>query len=229
MISIEKLKKIQLFRELSEPELLLIQPAIHESIYVPEGVILSHGESSSTAYILMSGAVRSTTFSSSGKEICFQHLEQGEMFGELSAIDGLPRTTSIIADTECVLGVIDSQQLWTLMETYPAVMAAVLKRLTSLVRFLCSRVYEYGALGTRERTRVEILRLAKKHMIDDKNAVITDMPTHENIANRIASHREAVTKEFSYLTKMGLIEKKGKTLVVPDVNALSATVIESVI
>ncbi len=108
-------------------------------------------------------------------------------------------------------------------------MAGVLLRLTSLVRFLCSRVYEYGALGTRERTRAEIIRLAKQNMIDDKNAIITDMPTHEDIANRIASHREAVTKEFSYLAKSGLIEKKGKALVIPDVQALSATVIENIV
>lgn len=228
MIDTENLQLVDILSNLTSEELAKIQAMFTEKDYSAGETILLHGDSSSSVFFLAKGAVRSTTYSSSGKEICFQHLTQGEMFGELSAIDGLPRTTSIIAQTDCILGVMEAKQLWKLMEEYPSIMAGVLKRLSALVRFLCSRVYEYGALGTRERTRAEILRLARKHMISDRNAVITDMPTHEDIANRIASHREAVTKEFSYLTKMGLIEKKGTSIVVPDVEALSATLIESI-
>ncbi len=223
-----QLSEIKLFSKLALIELEKIGAYVNWTQHQAGKEIITRGEESSDIYLITEGIVRATTFSYSGKEICFQELEKGEIFGELSAIDHQPRSTSIIAQTDCTLGMIKAEHLWKLMEEYPIVMAAILKRLTSLIRFLCSRVYEYGALGTRERTRVEILRLAKNSMKNDRKAVITDMPTHESIANRIASHREAVTKELSYLTKIGLIEKKGNTLIVPDVDALSATVIENI-
>lgn len=224
----ELLRAIQIFSNLDTSDLDTIKSMMKYATFNENEIILAHGEESTAVYFLLDGAVRSTTYSMSGKEICFQHLAPGEMFGELSAIDSLPRTTSIIAKSNCRLGILTAPQLWLLMEEHPKIMAGVLKRLTSMVRFLCSRVYEYGALGTRERTRVEILRLAKDNMIGDQNAVIKDMPTHEAIANKIASHREAVTKELSHLVKRGLIEKKGKTLVIPNINALSATIIENI-
>ena len=228
MHKIDALRKIKIFSALTDETLQQIQGMVVQRPYHADSTIIMHGDTSSATYLILKGAVRSTTFSTNGKEICFQLLEEGEIFGELSAIDDLPRTTSIIAETDCVLGILEPHQLWALMEQHPEIMSGVLKRLTSLVRFLCSRVYEYGALGTRDRTRAELLRMAKNNMIGENNAIITSMPTHESIANRIASHREAVTKEFSYLAKNGLIEKKGKTLLVPNIQALSALVMESI-
>ncbi len=224
----EPLHAIHIFSKLDASNLSSIESMLKYTTFNENEIILSHGEQSTAVYFLLEGTVRSTTYSMSGREICFQHLAPGEMFGELSAIDSLPRTTSIIAKSNCRLGILTARQLWQLMEEHPNIMASVLKRLTSMVRFLCSRVYEYGALGTRERTRVELLRMAKDNMTGDQDAVIENMPTHEAIANKIASHREAVTKELSHLVKRGLIEKNGKTLIIPNVNALSATIVENI-
>lgn len=223
------LKSISIFSTLSPDELAQITLQIEKRTYKSATLVFSHNDPSTLVYFLFKGTVRATTYTARGKEICYQQLHEGDMFGELSAIDGLQRTTSIITETDCELGIISSNQLWAMMKKYPSVMAGVLKRLSSLARFLCSRVYEYGALGARERTRAEILRLARQNMTGRKNALIKGMPTHEDIANRIASHREAVTKEFSYLTKKGLIQKKGKTLIVPDVDALTATILEAIL
>ena len=222
---------IQIFIELSEEQRsAFVLPLIVERMYRKGETVLTQGENSTNVFFIIDGRVRSTTYSMSGKEICFQHLDQGEMFGELSAIDKHPRTTSVVTEVDCMLGVMKAEDLWHFMQEYPSVMAAVLLRMTSMVRFLCSRVYEYGALGTRERTRTEIIRLAKQNTSGSKNsAVIEKMPTHEDIANRIASHREAVTKEISFLRKSGLIKNDGRALVVPDIQALVDTVMESVL
>jgi len=222
------LHKLEIFSELPEAQRATLDAGISKKQYAAGEIVLVHGESSTEVYFVIDGSLRATTYSSSGREICYQTLESGAMFGELSAIDLKARTTSIICQSDCTLGVMSADRLWTLMQEYPEIMAGVLKRLTSMVRFLCSRVYEYGALGTRERTRAEILRLANNNVVADGQAVINDMPTHEDIANRIASHREAVTKELSYLAKNGLIEKRGRTLIVPSIEALSATLVEGI-
>ena len=105
---------------------------------------------------------------------------------------------------------------------------SVMTRLVSMIRFLCGRVYEFSALGVKERIRAEIVRAARKVSKSGVEVEINDMPTHEEIANRITTHREAVTKEFSFLTKQGLIKKEGKKLIVPDVQALANLITEEI-
>ena len=54
------------------------------------------------------------------------------------------------------------------------------------------------------------------------------MPTHVQIANRINTHREAVTRELNELTRLGLIEKDKRTLTVPDLEALAELLPEEI-
>ncbi len=222
----EELRGITIFNKLTDSQLTKIKRCVTPKNYSAGESVIVHGEESCSLYLILSGSVRATTYSLNGKEICFQHLEQGDIFGELSALDGLPRTTSIIVRSDCVLGMMTSEDIKALMQQYPEVMMGVVTRITSLVRFLCSRVYEYGALGTKERTRAEILRIAKDNVLEDGSALLENMPTHEDIANRIASHREAVTKEISAMVRQGLVEKQGRAIVVPSIEALENSLAE---
>jgi len=61
----------------------------------------------------------------------------------------------------------------------------------------------------------------------DKRAVISPAPTHAEIASRISTHREAVTRELNELARAKLIEKRGADLIVCDVAMLESMVEES--
>ena len=80
--------------------------------------------------------------------------------------------------------------------------SGVLSRVASLVRYLTDRVYKYGALDVKDRVRAEVLGLAREHMKEGDKAVIEKMPTHAEIANRVSTHREAVTRELNELSRM---------------------------
>ena len=94
-------------------------------------------------------------------------------------------------------------------------------------RFLCGRVYEYGALGVSDRIRSEIIKCALENRESDKGIIINNMPTHEDIANRVSTHREAVTKEFSWLYKEGYMIKEGKAIIIPDIVRIRKLIDES--
>ena len=184
--------------------------------------IIRHLDESQEVFLVGEGKVRATIFSPSGREISYQDLGQGAMFGELSAIDGGPLTSHVITLQSSVIGTLSVADFWHAVTTHAVVAEAVLKRLAGLVRFLCNRVYEYGAFDVKDRVRVEVLRLARQSPQGDNRAVIARMPTHSEIANRISTHREAVTRELNELAKSGLIEKSGRAITIPDVARLAA-------
>jgi predicted transcriptional regulator len=70
------------------------------------------------------------------------------------------------------------------------------------------------------------LRLAKLAPQEGKASVIEGAPTHAEIASRISTHREAVTRELNRLSRLGIIERRGSNLIVKDVARLAAMVHE---
>jgi CRP-like cAMP-binding protein len=102
------------------------------------------------------------------------------------------------------------------------VLFAILRHLTTQVRALTERVFEFSTLAVRNRVHAELLRLARDHGGND--AVICPAPTHTEIASRISTHREAVTRELNRLEDLGLIVREGRSLRVADLERLQAMV-----
>jgi CRP/FNR family cyclic AMP-dependent transcriptional regulator len=215
------LRQMTVFHDLGDESLDRIAGFMHLKEFSRGREVIPYKGTGSDVYFLLEGSVRVTTFAFSGKEISYEELSPGAMFGELSAIDGAPRAANVIALEPTMTASISKSDFWWVIHEYPEVACMVLKRLTSMVRFLCDRVYLYGALDVPDRVRVEILRLARKNMTGENIAVIEPMSTHVEIANRINTHREAVTRELNELSRIGLIEKKKKALTVKDVSRLA--------
>lgn len=171
-------------------------------------------------YFIASGQVTTTIFSFTGKEVSYQELGAGEMFGELSAIDQLPRTANVIAVEDSQIGVMSRSDFLNLVHRYPEVATASLKRLAGLIRFLVDRVFQYGALDVSERVLMEVYRLARENAASDGSVTIPNFPTHREIANRVNTHREAVTRELNKLSRQGVIEQKNRVLIVTSMTEL---------
>jgi len=219
-VTANTLAGIALFRELSEDDRSLIAQYCRGKRYSPHQQILSQKDPSRDVYFIISGTVRVTYFSKSGKEISFRDQSAGEMFGELSAIDGLPRSAQIWAQTDAVLVSVNQDHFLDLLHNQPSIADKVMRHLTNLVRLLSDRVVEFSALGVNNRIHAELLRLAKKVSITDGSASITPVPTHVDIANRVSTHREAVTRELNELEHKGLIERKSDVWIIHDIERL---------
>ena len=224
----ESLRKTIVFKDLDDHAYDHILNVIYWKQYRQGVEVIPYKDDSDEVYFIASGQVRITIFSFSGKEISYQELGPGEMFGELSAIDQLPRTANVITLDTANIGSVSRSDFWEIIGRYPSVAEAVLKRLASIVRFLADRVYQYGALDVKDRIRAEILRLARKNTTNGDTVIIQYFPTHSEIANRINTHREAVTKELNELSRMGLIEQNKRVLTVTAVSHLAELLPEDI-
>ena len=167
-------------------------------------------------YLIDSGSVRVTLFSNDGKEVSFVDIDGGGNFGEFSAIDGKPRSANVIALSDTTITIIPPQKFLALLEKYPSVSIEMLKQLTTIVRRLCDRIFEYSTLDVCDRVQAELLRLARENMDFDGVARIINPPTQSELASRVSCTREAISRELKKLEKTGLIKRKPKKLIIED-------------
>ena len=79
---------------------------------------------------------------------------------------------------------------------------------------------ELGTLNVNQRLYAELLRLSILDEAAIDHAVIQRMPTHADLASRIATHREAVSRELKRLMRTGLIKKDGVSVSIRKVSML---------
>jgi CRP-like cAMP-binding protein len=218
------LESIEIFRDLDPREIERLTQRVNWRNYKANQQIIGHQEASTDVYFMVSGTVRVILFSSAGKEVAFRDIHAGECFGEFAAIDGAPRSANVIALTDVMIGSVSAETFRAILEEYPAVSMAMLTHLIGTVRSLSERIFEFSTLAVKNRIHSELLRLARESERDGNTARISPAPTHADIASRISTHREAVTRELNDLTKKGLISRDGRTLIICDMEELERLV-----
>ena len=220
----ETLENFEIFKEVPAEAVEIYSKRCVWKRFETHQALIEYKDTTRDVFFISSGRARATHYAASGREISFRDLGPGEMFGEISAIDGLPRSISIVALTEMLVAIMPANVLRNLMREYEQSATALMLRMTRLIRGLSERVVEFSTLGVQDRIRVELLRLARKSSPGQNTAVIFPVPTHTEFANRISTHREAVTRELSNLCRAGLLERHDCSLIVRDVEKLSMIV-----
>ena len=109
----------------------------------------------------------------------------------------------------------------------PSVAVATLRKVTADVRRLSQRVFEFSTLAVQNRIHAELLRLVGRPDQRHREGILSPAPSLADIAERISTHREAVSRELSRLTTMGLIRREKGDLVIHDVAKLRELVNEA--
>jgi CRP-like cAMP-binding protein len=222
--AMRSLSGIELFDSLADSDRDGLARSCRWHRYSADQYIVGHQDETNEVYFIVDGRVHVTVFSPSGKEVSFADLPAGKSFGELSAIDAAPRSATVIALGDTVLASMPAAAFRRVLNDHPDVAAKMLQILAGLVRQLLDRVVEFSVLAVRNRIQAELLRLARDQGLDGDTAVITPVPTHADIASRISTHREAVTRELNVLTRAGVIERRDGALVIADVARLAKLV-----
>ena len=218
------LSRIEPFTGLDDESLKQVASFCRFERYEAKRQIIAYQDVSGDVFFIVSGMVRVVIHSLSGKEISYRDLEGGEMFGELAAIDGEQRSASVVAVAETLLVAMPEAAFREAIRNHPSVAEAVLQRLTQLVRLYSQRLYEMRTLDVQSRIRAELLRLAEDSLGEDNTATISPLPTSADIAARVNTRREAVSRELASLTRRGLIERHRRSLTIRDFAGLNQLV-----
>jgi CRP/FNR family transcriptional regulator, cyclic AMP receptor protein len=222
----ETLARFALFRSLGEEEVVKLDRLCLWRRYAARSEILAQDEPGTDVYFVLGGAVRVSIPSLRRTDVILSDINAGEFFGELAAIDGRPRSATIAALNDATLARMPASAFREAIHRYPDVCDQILQLLASRVRVLDQRVSEFSTLGVRDRIRAELLRLGRVRAGAPNQVVISPPPIHAELAARVSTHREAVTRELKALERAGLLERRRGALVISDVESLTGSMQE---
>lgn len=223
----DALANVDLFENFDEAVRRSVASLCRPRRYSEGQTVVAWQENSDDVFFVLEGALRATLYSHQGREVAFDDLQPGDMFGELSAIDSRSRSTAVIVTDDCLLAVLGASAFRVMLQSHPAVAMRVLQHVAQLSRRLCDRIVDFTTLDVRQRVQGEVLRLARDNRSEGARVVVDSFPTHAELASRISTHREAVTRELNELDRSGLISRGPGRLVVHDLTAFEHYVVRN--
>ncbi len=210
------LTRVASLGELPPTVLELVAAEMQSQRYERGETVVRHNDASRDFYVIISGSVRVSLVGTTGRTITYDVLPAGEMFGEVSAVDGNGRSATVVAEEEAVLGRLSSSSFLDLAARSPEFALVILKRLARLNRRLTNRLFEYHAYDVRGRVYQELLRLSEGK--DGEPISITD----RDMASRVGTTRENVSRIHGGLREEGLISRDKSRLTVLDRQRIEA-------
>jgi len=218
----DTLAGVPLFRSLDAAELAALSARCLWRRVEAGQWIIDHQDEGTDVFFVLAGQVRVTIRAISGREVILRDIPAGEFFGEMAAIDGKARSAGIVAVTGATVARMPAPLFRECVHRHPDVCDQVLRLLTGEIRKLALRVNEFNTLDVKHRIYAELLRLARG---DERGgAVVSPPPPHADLAARVGTRREAVSRVLSALEKEGLLEKRRGALVLTDPGAIEERV-----
>jgi CRP/FNR family transcriptional regulator len=206
----------------SPPVLFFMNQISHKSTLPAGAILFVEGQSPRGMFILCSGKVNLSTTSREGKILILKTAEAGEAIGLSAAISGTCYETTAETATPCQLNFVDRRHLLELMEARSEV---GLRAAQSLSRDFHSAYRDIHDLVLTRSSTGKLARLLLSQSPDEdlgSEIRIHSFMTHEEMAQRIGSSRETVTRLLSDLRRRHLIQLEGPTLVIRNREALEA-------
>ena len=214
------LHKVKLFAGLSPEELGKIEVVCRYKRFSANEQIFDRNSKARDVFFVIRGKVRVVNYSLAGREITLDDISEGEYFGELAALDGQPRSASIMALTDCLIVALSPVQFIQVLERHPKVALRALRRLSQIVRRSTERIMDLSTLGANNRVHADLLRLAEAGDKKDNTVMIRPIPVHGDITSRIGTTRETVARVLNDLARRGIVKRTKDALVISDMARL---------
>ncbi len=212
MDDIRILKKIDIFHGLADEEFSIIAEVIKTRFVKKNMLIFSKGDDNHSMYIIKDGSMDVSILTESGKELILSTLSEGDYFGELSLLDGALISANITATQDSVLLSIHKDSFFQIMEKNTAILSNVISHLCSKVRGLTEKVEGFALLDVYQRFSLLLMDLSVLN--DKKERVLCRSLTHKDIALRIGSSREMVSRIIKDLENGEYISINNKVITI---------------
>lgn len=215
------LASVELFADLSDDARQKLAQRCRWHQYAPHEQIIDRQSTSQDFFMITQGRVRVVNYSLSGREVAFDDLLAGQHFGELSAIDGEPRSANVVALDDTVVAIMSRDLFRSVLVENPRIALTIMVGMANVIRTSNERIMDLSTLGANNRVYAELLRLAKPNTRDDNSAVIKPIPIHGDIASRVSTTRETVARALSDLSRNNIVRRDSGMLTILDMEHLT--------
>jgi len=173
--------------------------------YAASTVLVTEDDHSDALYILLAGRVKVYGASPDGREIVYSTQGVGEYFGEMT-LDGGPRSASVITLEPTTCAVVPGPEVREFLTRHPDFALHLVRKLIRLARASTEHVKSLALEDVYGRIARLLRQLARD---EDGVMLVPDKLTQQDIAERVGSSREMVSRVFKPLLEGGYVEMRG--------------------
>jgi CRP/FNR family transcriptional regulator, cyclic AMP receptor protein len=214
----ELLRSVPIFSELTDADFSSLAKVANRRRYPKDSVVFFENEQGDFFFMILEGRIKVTILGDDGREVILSLLGSGDFFGEMALLDNEPRSATAIAVEDSELLSLHRNDFQAVLSDNRSIMVGLIKVLTARLRRANHQISTLALLdvyGRVARVIVDMAREEGRRLKDGRIAF--RRATHQEIANRIGTTRETVTRMLKDLERQGLIHVEGKEMVVqPD-------------
>ena len=187
-------------------------------------VILLENDWGGSVYFIVDGWVKIRTYNLDGKEVTLNIIGKGELFGEMAALDEVPRSTDVITLTPTMIASVPAQDFVNLLQTEPLAGMRLAQLMARRLRQVNRRL-RLRESDSQSRVADTLLFLAEGQ--GKQGYTGTEIPNlpHRELSSLSGLARETVTRVLTRLEKKGLIVRDQDRICIPDWSALEKTIV----
>lgn len=209
------LKKVSLFEGLNLEELKALSEVALPRVFPKDRVVIMAEEEGDTLFVISGGQVKVSIVSEDGREVILSILSQGNFFGEMSLLDGNPRSANVTTMSESELLMIRRADFLRLIHRIPDIAVKLLSVLASRLRKTDRKIEGLALSDVTGRITQTLLQLAEEQGAPGPDGIlIRNRPTHQELANMSGTTRETVSRVLKRLEIQGYIVPRGRDLLV---------------
>ena len=178
--------------------------------YPKNAIIVSEGDETDSFYVILNGRVKVYVSDEEGREVVLRSQGPGDYFGEM-VLDGGPRSASVVTLEPSRFAVVGKQRFRDFLYEHPAFSIHLVEKLIQRTRALTENVKSLALMDVYGRVARLLLELAIK---ENGRLVVPERLTQQDIANRVGSSREMISRIFKDLVAGGYISIDSKRITV---------------
>jgi CRP-like cAMP-binding protein len=220
--AIESLRRCRLFAGSSEQSLESLSRTLKTRKFRRGEVLFHEGDPGDALFIVASGTVKVVVPSEEGEEAILATLGRGDSLGELSLLDGAPRSASAIAVEAVEALALPRHTFLALLDTDPTLRDALLTQLAAELRRLTAHVADLHFLDMTGRLAARLARLADERGVRQADGSIRlDAPPRQgDLASMIGATRQSVNKLLGEFAEEKLVQLDQDGIVIPSLPLL---------
>ena len=219
------LKQTALFRDLNDNVVGTLSSRIVEKRLERNEILFLAGDPATGMYVIAEGAVRAFRAAPDGREQVI-HVEKAvTTIAEVPVFDGGTYPSTVAAEEPTLLFYLGRNDIMAVSRAHPELALAAARLLAARLRKCAELVETLSLREVGQRVAMLFLDEARaRGVLSREGITFVQRLTHNQLAARIGTVREVVTRAIHRLEEAGFIETNGKTIRIPNINTLSGYV-----
>jgi CRP/FNR family transcriptional regulator len=222
-VTTKNLKKIELFKNLSDDELKELDPYLTRESVKKKKEIFTEGDQPEWFYIVSKGKVKITKLSQEGKEIILELISPTDIFGGVAVLRNFPYPANAVAMEDSEILKISRKNLMRLVDRFPNLMYCIALQLGDRMKSSYDSLKNIALERVEARIAALLLKLANKVGEETKEGLLIDMRlTKQDVADMVGTTVETSIRTFSKFKKQGLLSDTDGKIIIKDRDGLTA-------